>query len=63
MENSDQVNACERSGAASSAQKWSDRQSEMQTPTGCVRIGGEDRFPKIPFFFDSSLIDQNGNFC
>lgn len=49
-------------GIAGAATKWADLRSEMQTPAGCVRIGGEDRVPKIPFFVDIELLDAAGRY-
>jgi hypothetical protein len=37
-------------GIAGCADKWADLQAETRTPQGCVRVGGEDRVPKIPLF-------------
>lgn len=49
-------------GVAGCAQKWADMQAENRTPAGCVRIGGEDRFPKIPRFVGVELLDQYGDY-
>ena len=48
-------------GVAGCAEKWADIQAEKRTPVGFVRIGGEDRFPKIPFFVGIELLDQHGD--
>ena len=48
-------------GIAGCADRWADLQAERRTPQGCVRIGGEDRFPKIPFFVGVELLDQYGD--
>ena len=48
-------------GVAGCAERWASLQAETRTPAGCVRIGGEDRFPKIPFFVGVELIDRYGN--
>ncbi|MCX7310297.1 MAG: hypothetical protein NTV56_00870 [Alphaproteobacteria bacterium] len=48
-------------GIAGCADKWADIQAEKRTPVGFVRIGGEDRFLKIPFFVGIELLDQHGD--
>ena len=48
-------------GVAGCAQKFADLQAEMRTPPGLVRLGGEDRFPKIPFFVGVELLDRYGD--
>ena len=50
-------------GIAGCADRWASLQAENKTPSGCVRIGGEDRFPKIPFFVGVELLDQYGSWC
>ena len=49
-------------GVAGCADKWATLQAENRTPQGCVRIGGEDRVPRIPLFVDVSLLDRYGDF-
>ena len=50
-------------GVAGCATKWADLQAETRAPVGCVRVGGEDRVPKIPFFVSVKLLDRYGDFC
>jgi hypothetical protein len=45
-------------GVAGAAQKWADAHAVMRTPPGFVRVGGENRVPKIPFFIHVDLIDE-----
>lgn len=49
-------------GVAGCADKWADLHAEFRAPKGSVRIGGEDRVPKIPFFVDVTLLDRYGDF-
>ena len=49
-------------GIAGCAERWADLQAETRTPAGCVRIGGEDRVPRIPFFVGVELLDQYGDY-
>ena len=49
-------------GIAGCAERWADLQAEKRTPSGCVRVGGEDRFPRIPFFVGVALLDQYGDY-
>ena len=48
-------------GISGCARKFADMQP-MRTPPGCVRVGGEDRVPKIGFFVGKSLLDQYGEY-
>ena len=50
-------------GIAGCAQKFGDLQVETRTPPGYVRVGGEDRFPKIPFFVGVELLARFGDYC
>lgn len=45
-------------GIAGCASKWADQQSWKRTPKGFVRVGGEERVPKIPFFVSVDMIDE-----
>ncbi len=47
---------------AGCADKWADLRAETRTPPGCVRIGGEDRMPRIPFFVGVTLLDRYGDY-
>ena len=49
-------------GIAGCADRWADIQAENRTPKGFVRVGGEDRFPKIPFFVSVELLGQHGDY-
>lgn len=49
-------------GIAGCADKWADLRAETRTPPGCVRIGGEDRVPRIPFFVSVTLLDRFGDY-
>ena len=49
-------------GVAGCADKWADLQAETRTPAGCVRVGGEHRFPRIPLFVGVELLDQYGDY-
>ena len=48
-------------GIAGCAAKWADLQAENRTPPGCVRVGGEHRFPKIPLFVGADMAGEFGN--
>jgi hypothetical protein len=50
-------------GVSGCASRWADMQAETRAPAGYVRVGGEDRVPKIPFFVGVEMIDQYGNWC
>lgn len=50
-------------GIAGCADKWADLRAETRTPPGCVRIGGQDRVPRIPFFVGVTLLDRYGDWC
>jgi hypothetical protein len=45
-------------GIAGCASKWADQQSWKRTPPGYVRVGGEDRVPKIPFLVGVDMLDD-----
>jgi hypothetical protein len=47
-------------GVAGAAQKWADTHAVMRTPPGFVRVGGENRVPKIPFCIHVDLLDKYG---
>lgn len=49
-------------GVAGCASKWADLQAENRTPPGFVRIGGETRFPRVPLFVATSLLDRYGDY-
>jgi hypothetical protein len=49
-------------GIAGCARRWADFRAEGRVPPGCVRIGGEDRVPKIPLFVDVTMLDRYGNY-
>ena len=49
-------------GIAGCAQKFADMRAETRTPPGYVRVGGEDRVPKIPFFVGVELLDRYGDY-
>lgn len=48
-------------GIAGCAQKWADMRAAVRTPNGFVRLGGEDRVPRIPFFVDIRFFDESGS--
>ena len=50
-------------GVAGCAEKFADMQAEMRTPAGYVRVGGESRFPLVPFFVGVELFDRYGDSC
>jgi hypothetical protein len=58
------LNECLRAngGIAGCASRWADLQAGLRTPDGFVRIGGESRFPKIPFFVSATLLDRYGDY-
>ncbi|MDQ2081523.1 hypothetical protein RA307_15155 [Xanthobacteraceae bacterium Astr-EGSB] len=45
-------------GVAGVAQKWADTHAVMRTLPGFVRVGGENRVPKIPFLVHVDLVDE-----
>ena len=47
-------------GIAGCADKWATLRAEARTPPGYVRVGGEYRVPKIPFFVGIELLSPNG---
>jgi hypothetical protein len=47
-------------GIAGCADKWATLRAEERTPAGYVRVGGEHRVPKIPFFVGVELLSPNG---
>jgi hypothetical protein len=49
-------------GVAGCASKWADLQAEHRTPPGFVRVGGDNRFPRVPLFVAASLLDRYGDY-
>lgn len=56
------LQACfkDNGGIAGCADKWAELRAAERTPPGCVRIGGEHRFPKIPYYVGVELLSPNG---
>lgn len=51
----------ENRGVAGCAEEWALLRAATQTPAGYVRVGGENRVPKIPFFVAIESLDAYGN--
>ena len=49
-------------GVAGCAEQWAFLQAATQTPKGYVRVGGEDRVPKIPYFVSTAYFDEYGRY-
>lgn len=49
-------------GITGCASRWADLHAHKRTPPGYVRVGGEDRFPKIPFFIGKELLNEYGDY-
>jgi hypothetical protein len=47
-------------GVAGCARSWAELRAARRTPPGFVRVGGEGRFPEVPFFVDVRLLDEHG---
>jgi hypothetical protein len=50
----------ENGGIAGCADKWTELRAAERTPSGFVRVGGENRVPKIPLFIGVELLDADG---
>jgi hypothetical protein len=49
-------------GIAGCASKWAELRSAERTPSDCVRLGGDDRIPKIPLLVGKELFDDRGRY-
>lgn len=47
-------------GIIGCANEWAAMRAAKRTPRGYVRLGGEDRVPKIPYFISIDQLDKDG---